>query len=210
MQHIDGILKLGHVEDAIFTLRMDSDLNDSTSDEWNRLPIDGRTSCLNQAQLIANFSTRSLGEPSQAVTTVSEPLDRFYTIPHSLRLYRIFIIGMDLDRLVYLVPKWRSATTGRTASRKSPRIYRFPSRTADRTGNRQRCRVGAYFNADAESAALSSKCAYASCDAAIACSRSQSRSSTSSIPTEMRTRSLLTPAANCCSSFSCWCVVDAG
>ena len=77
MQNINGVFELGHVEDAIFTLRMDSNLNDSSADEWNRLPIDGRTSCLNQAQLIADFATRRLGEPSQAVTTIAEPLDRF-------------------------------------------------------------------------------------------------------------------------------------
>ena len=35
-------------------------------------------------------------------------------------------------------------------------------------------------------------------EAAMACSRSQIRSSTSSMPTEIRTRSLLTPASNCC------------
>ena len=51
---------------------------------------------------------------------------------------------------------------------------------------------------------------YAACEAAIACPRSHIRSSTSSMPTEMRTRSLLTPASNCCPSLSCWCVVDAG
>src|ERR1017187_8897641 len=104
MQHIDGVLELGHVEDAIFTLRMDSNLKDSSADEGNRLPIDGRTSCLNQAQLIADFATRCLGEPSQAVTTVSEPLDRFCAILHSLRLYRIFIIGMERDLPAYRVP----------------------------------------------------------------------------------------------------------
>ena len=51
---------------------------------------------------------------------------------------------------------------------------------------------------------------YAVWEMAMACSRSQIRSSTSSMPTEMRTRSLLTPASNCCSSLSCWCVVEAG
>jgi hypothetical protein len=39
MQYIDGVLKLGHIENAIFALRMDSNLNDSSADEWNRLPI---------------------------------------------------------------------------------------------------------------------------------------------------------------------------
>ena len=96
---IDGVLELGHVEDAKLTLRMDSNLNDSRTDEWDRLPIDGRTSCLNQAQLITDFATHRLGEPPQAVTAVSEPLDRFFTIRHSLRLYRIFIIGIERDPL---------------------------------------------------------------------------------------------------------------
>src|SRR5579872_5728133 len=36
------------------------------------------------------------------------------------------------------------------------------------------------------------------------------RSSTSSIPTESRTRSLETPASNCWSSLNCWWVVDDG
>ena len=35
-------------------------------------------------------------------------------------------------------------------------------------------------------------------------------SSTSSSPTEMRTRSGVTPDAACCSSVSCWCVVLPG
>src|ERR1017187_5397978 len=48
------------------------------------------------------------------------------------------------------------------------------------------------------------------CDAAMACSRSQIMSSTSSIPTEIRTRSFVTPASICCSSFNCWCVVEDG
>ena len=51
----DGVL-LWHVEDAIFTRRMDSNLNNSSANAWNRLPIDGRTSCLNQAQLVADFA----------------------------------------------------------------------------------------------------------------------------------------------------------
>src|ERR1017187_4613828 len=93
MQHIDGVLELGHVEDAIFTLRMDSNLNDSGADEWNRLPIGGRASSLNQAQLIPDFAARCLGEPSQAVTAVSEPLDRLCTNSHPLGLYKIFMIG---------------------------------------------------------------------------------------------------------------------
>src|ERR1035437_1938239 len=114
MQHMNGVLELGHVEDAIFTLRVDSNLNDSSADKWNRLPIDGRTSCLNQAQLIADFATRCLREPPQAVTTVSEPFDQFCVIPHALRLYRIFIIGMECDLLLCLAPKWRSVTTGGT------------------------------------------------------------------------------------------------
>ena len=59
MQHIDGVLELCHVEDAIFTLRMDSNLKDSGADDWNRLPIAGRKSCLNQAQLIADCSSKS-------------------------------------------------------------------------------------------------------------------------------------------------------
>ena len=41
------------------------------------------------------------------------------------------------------------------------------------------------------------------CEAAMACSRSQTISSTSSMPTEIRTRSLLTPASSCCSSVNC-------
>jgi len=112
MQHIYGVLELGYIEDAIFTLRMDSNLNNSSADEWNRPPIGGQTSRLNQAQLVADFATRCLGEPSQAVTTVAEPFDRFCAIPHSLRLYRSFIIRMERDLLVYPVPKSRSATTG--------------------------------------------------------------------------------------------------
>jgi hypothetical protein len=96
---MDGVLELD-VEDAILTLRMDSNLNDSRTNEWNRLPIDGLTSCMDQAQLIADVATHCLGEPSQAVTTVSEPLDRFFTMLHSLRLYRIFINGIESDLLV--------------------------------------------------------------------------------------------------------------
>ena len=95
MQHIDRVFELCHVEDAIFTFRVDSNLTDSGTDDWNRLPIAGRTTCLNQTQLIADFATGRLGEPSQTVTTISEPLDRLCTTPHSLRLYRSFIIGMD-------------------------------------------------------------------------------------------------------------------
>src|SRR5258706_13962189 len=94
MQHIDRVFELCHVEDAIFTFRVDSNLNDSGTDDWDRLPIAGRTTCLNQAQLIADFATCCLGEPSQPVTTISEPLDRLCTTPHSLRLYRLFILGM--------------------------------------------------------------------------------------------------------------------
>ena len=30
-------------------------------------------------------------------------------------------------------------------------------------------------------------------------------SSTSSMPAEIRTRSLVTPASSCCSSLNCWC-----
>src|SRR5579871_4232050 len=48
------------------------------------------------------------------------------------------------------------------------------------------------------------------CEAAIAWPRSQMMSSRSSIPTESRTRSFDTPASSCCSSVSCWCVVEAG
>jgi len=43
-----------------------------------------------------------------------------------------------------------------------------------------------------------------------ALSRSSMRSCTSSMPTESRTRSFDTPASSCCSSLSCWCVVEAG
>src|ERR1039458_1089319 len=92
---------------------MDSNLNHSSADEWNRPAIDGRTSCLNQAQLIADFAPRCLGEPPQAVTTVSEPFDRFCAISHAFRLYRIFIIGIERDLLVYPAPKWRSANNWR-------------------------------------------------------------------------------------------------
>jgi hypothetical protein len=91
MQHIDGVLELCHLEDALLALGMDSNLDDSGTDDWNRPPIAGRTSRLNQAQLIADVATRSLREPPQAVTTVSEPLDRPCATPHALRLYRIFI-----------------------------------------------------------------------------------------------------------------------
>src|ERR1019366_3465557 len=82
MQNIDGLLELGHVEDAILTLRMDSNLDHSSAHERDRLPIGRRTSCLNQAQLITDFATCFLREPTQALTTVSEPLDRFR---HSFR-----------------------------------------------------------------------------------------------------------------------------
>src|SRR5210317_336453 len=41
-------------------------------------------------------------------------------------------------------------------------------------------------------------------------SRSQSMSSRVSRPTEMRTMSGVMPAATCCSSLSCRCVVEAG
>ena len=48
-----------------------------------------------------------------------------------------------------------------------------------------------------------SRIAFGYCEAPIACSRSQIRSSTSSMPTEILTRSLLTPASICCSSLNC-------
>jgi len=96
MQNIDGFPELGHVEYSVFALRMDPDLNDTGADGWNRLPIAGQTSRLNQAQLIADFAARRLGEPSQAVTTVSEPQDRLCTIARPVRLYRIFIKGSGL------------------------------------------------------------------------------------------------------------------
>ena len=69
---------------------MDSNLNDSGADDWNRLPIASRTSVLNQAQLVADLATRCVGEPSQAVKTVSEPLDRLCTSPHSLMIIQNF------------------------------------------------------------------------------------------------------------------------
>lgn len=108
MQHINGVLELRHVEDAILIPRMDSSLNDSGADEWNRLPVAGLTSCLNQAQLIADFAARCLGEASQAVTAVSEPLDRLCTNSHPLGLYIIFIIGMD--RALPVCPKMSKIT----------------------------------------------------------------------------------------------------
>src|ERR1017187_9247115 len=98
MQHIDRVLELGHVEDAIFTFRMNSNFNDSVADDWNRLPIAGRTSRLNQAQLIADFATSCLGEPSQAVTTVSEPLDRLCTIPQLITIIQNFYNWMEREQ----------------------------------------------------------------------------------------------------------------
>jgi len=82
MQHVNGVLELGHLEDTIFAFRMDSNFHDSSADEWNWLPIARRPPCVNQAQLIADFASRCLGKPSQAVTTVSEPLDRLRIIFH--------------------------------------------------------------------------------------------------------------------------------
>ena len=74
---------------------MDSNLNNSSADKRDWLPIDRQTSRLNQAQPITDFATCFQREPTQALTTVSKPLDRFR---HSLdppRLYRIFIIGSE-------------------------------------------------------------------------------------------------------------------
>jgi hypothetical protein len=36
---IDRVLELGYIEDTIFTVRMDSNLNDCSADKWNRIPI---------------------------------------------------------------------------------------------------------------------------------------------------------------------------
>src|ERR1017187_5236378 len=51
MQHVDGVLELGNIEGAIFTIRMHSNFNDSSADECNRPPVAGGTPCLNQTQL---------------------------------------------------------------------------------------------------------------------------------------------------------------
>ena len=65
---------------------------ESASNRWpNVLPGSSSTD---------SRSTHCLGEPSQAVTAVSEPLDRFFTMLHSLRLYGIFINGIERDLLV--------------------------------------------------------------------------------------------------------------
>jgi len=141
MQHIDGVLEFGQVEDAIFTLRVDSNLNDSAADKWNRPPICGRTSCLHKAQLIADFATRGLWEPSQPVTTVSEPLDRFCIVPHSLRLYRISIIGTECDRLAYLVARWFAHTIASNGSPTTRQSGTSPKRTS-----RGACRNGGPFS----------------------------------------------------------------
>jgi hypothetical protein len=41
MQHVDGVLELGNIENAIFTIRMHSNFNDSSADECNRPPVAG-------------------------------------------------------------------------------------------------------------------------------------------------------------------------
>jgi len=68
--------------------------NASSADQWNRFPIASGTSGLNQAELIADFSTRRMGETPQAVTAVSGPLDRLGTIPHSLQWNGLLIVAI--------------------------------------------------------------------------------------------------------------------
>src|ERR1039458_3045609 len=117
MQHVDGLLEFGHLEGAIFAVHMHPNLDDSNPDSWNRLPIDGRTSGLDQAQLIAEFATRRLGEAPQAVAAVSQPLDWLSTATHSTRLYIIFIFcrsePSSTDSRVRDAPPGGSAAGGR-------------------------------------------------------------------------------------------------
>ena len=131
MQHIDGVLELGHLEDAIFILRMDSNLNDSGADEWNRLPIGGRASSLNQAQLIANLAARCLREPSQSITAVSEPLDRLCTNSHSFRIIQNFY---NWDGAALTMPRTppfgtvSGANSLRNPNRSAAGVWEFRSR----------------------------------------------------------------------------------
>jgi len=78
MQYVDSVVELRHVEDAIFPVRMNSNLNDSSTDDRHLFPIASGTAGLNHAQLITGFTTGRRREPPQAIATISEPLKWFH------------------------------------------------------------------------------------------------------------------------------------
>jgi hypothetical protein len=76
VEHVNGLLKLGHIEHSVFHARVNADLSNSRAHGAHGLPVTGKESLLKAPELITGLAPGSLGEGPEILKGCPDPAQR--------------------------------------------------------------------------------------------------------------------------------------